>query len=173
MVKRTLAALFLVTSLAGCTAPQPVSSAAPGGWPVYLRWDLVPRWIAWNPPKPDITWPPHDGCAADAIAETLTPGMLIDRFGRDGGSFFSPKGESYAGRAVPYVCRQMDYTIYKVAKPMPVSACKAAPWFGEPGGAIQYGTVSAARDLVAAGQLEIISHAVPGSAGPAPQCGDP
>ena len=100
-------------------------------------------------------------------------GTLIDRFGFETGTFVSPKGESYASRAVPYVCRQMDYRVYSVEKPLSVKECKAAPWFGEPGGAIQYQTAKPVKDLVADGSLKTVSHDPAGSPGPAPQCGRP
>jgi hypothetical protein len=54
-----------------------------------------------------------------------------------------------------------------------VKSCKAAPWFGEPGGAIQVQTTEPAYKLVADGMIEVISHAVGGSGDPAPQCGRP
>lgn len=169
MVRRFVSRLALILSLASCAAPpQPASSPAP--WPDYLRRDLVPRWIS---AAGVVSWPPDDGCAAAPVSETLRPGTLIDRFGRDGGSFFSPKGESFAARAVPYVCRQMDYWVYQVTAPLPVKSCKAAPWFGSNGGATQYETERSAAGLVANGSLKVISDAPGGSPGPAPQCGDP
>jgi hypothetical protein len=98
---------------------------------------------------------------------------MIDRFGSEGGTFFSPRGESYQSRAVPYVCRMMDYRVYRVVKPIAVKSCKAAPWFNEPGGAIQVQTTEPAYKLVAEGKIEVVSHAISGSSGSAPQCGSP
>jgi hypothetical protein len=161
------------TAATAAAAPAGPASAAPAGFPANLRWGLVPKWIHWVDAKAQIDWPPNDGCAAAPVAQSLTTGQMIDRFGSEGGTFFSPQGESYRARAVPYVCTQMDYRVYRVVKPVAVKSCKAAPWFGEPGGAIQVQTADPAYKLVADGEIEVVSHAVGGSGGPAPQCGRP
>jgi Tuberculosis necrotizing toxin len=184
-MKRIVRSLFIAVSLFGVashppvraqtatTLPVAVGNTAPAGFPANLRWSLVPKWIQWADAKAQISWPPNDGCESAPVAQSLTPGEMIDRFGSEGGTFFSPKGESYRSRAVPYVCTQMDYRVYRVVKPLAVKSCKAAPWFGEPGGAIQVQTADPAYKLVAEGILEVVSHAVGGSGGPAPQCGRP
>ena len=61
------------------------------------------------------------------MSMTLAPGSLIDRFGSEGGTFFSPKGESFDARATPYGCPQMDYRAYREVKPIAAKMCKAAP----------------------------------------------
>ena len=149
------------------------ADAPPPGFPANLRYDLVPKWIKWVTDKAEISWPPNDGCAAAPIAQSLTRGQMIDRFGGEFGTFFSPRGESFRSRAVPYVCTQMDYRVYRVVKPIAIKSCKAAPWFGEPGGAVQVQTAVPANKLVADGMIEQVSHATGGSSGAAPQCGRP
>jgi hypothetical protein len=67
----------------------------------------------------------------------------------------------------------MDYRIYKVDKPIPVKKCKAAPWFNEPGGAVQYQTPDPAYKLLAGGSIETVAYDAGGSAGAAPQCKRP
>jgi Tuberculosis necrotizing toxin len=180
LMKRFLPALFLAFSLLGVSHPEPSRAqsaaevgGAPAGFPANLRWELVPKWIKWADAKADISWPPNDGCAAAPVAQSLAGGEMIDRFGSEGGTFFSPRGESYRSRAVPYVCRQMDYRVYRVVKPIAVKSCKAASWFGEPGGAIQVQTTEPAFKLVADGKIEVVSYAAGGSGGAAPQCGRP
>jgi hypothetical protein len=158
---------------AAATAAPAAPTAEPAGFPANLRWDLVPKWIQWADNKAQISWPPNDGCATAPVAQSLTPGQMIDRFGSEGGTFFSPRGESYRSRAVPYVCRQMDYRVYRVMKPIAVKSCKAAPWFGEPGGAIQVQTADPAYKLVAEGAIKVVSYDAGGSSGPDPQCGRP
>jgi hypothetical protein len=173
-IRSLLIGLALLAGVSACQpAPQRLSQAtspAPAGWPGNLRWDLVPRWIAWANDKATISWPPNDGCAAAPVAEALPAGTLIDRFGSEGGSFFSPKGESYRSRAVPYVCQAMEYRVYQVLKTLPVKACKAAPWFGEPGGAEQFQTADPAFKLEASSTIRVVTFVPPG-ASPAPQCG--
>lgn len=159
---------FLAAGLAGC-APQPPAApaqAAPN-LPANLRTDLYPQWIDG---KGQITWPPNDGCAAAPVSVTLPAGTLIDRFGSEGGRFFSPRGASYAARAVPYVCSKMVYTVYRLDKPLHAMACKAAAWFGEPGGATQYETDDPAYKLRAAGAIEVVPSDSGGHAGAASPC---
>jgi len=185
---RALRYLFVSVSLIGfaCTAPvgaqtgataQPAAGQAalgsPAGFPANLRWELVPKWIQWVEAKAQISWPPNDGCESAPVPRSLAGGEMIDRFGSEGGTFFSPRGESYRSRAVPYVCAQMDYRVYRVVKPIAVKSCKAAPWFGEPGGAVQVQTTAPAYKLVADGMIEMVSYAAGGSGGPTPQCGRP
>jgi hypothetical protein len=166
-----LRSALLALVLAGPTAAAFAEDGAPPDFPTNLRWDLVPTWIGWASPKAAVSWPPNDGCAAAAEARTLAPGALIDRFGSQSGTFFSLKGESFQARAVPYVCRQMDYRIYRVLKPLPVKACKVAPWFNEPGGAEQVQTAEPAYRLVESGSLKVVIYVAGGSRGPSPQCG--
>jgi len=176
---RLFASVLLALALLGPAQFAPVTQSAlaasppPSGWPANLRWDLVPKWIQWAADKATITWPPNDGCAAAPVAEAVPVGALIDRFGSEGGTFFSPRGESFASRAVPYVCNQMDYRVYKVLKALPVKACKAAPWFDEPGGAKQVQSADPAYKLVAAGTIVAETYEVGGGTGPYPQCGRP
>jgi hypothetical protein len=185
-MKQFAGPLFIATALLAlgpvppaCGQPPAATQVAaavatpPSGFPANLRWDLVPKWIRWADAKIQIDWPPNDGCASAPVTRSLAPGALIDRFGSEGGSFFTPKGESYAARSVPYVCRQMDYRVYRVLKPLAVRACKAAPYFGEPGGADQVQTADPAYKLVAEGSLEVVSYASGGHGGPAPQCERP
>jgi hypothetical protein len=173
-MKSPIRSLFLALALFGAAQTAPATAdAPPPGFPANLRYDLVPKWIKWVADKAQISWPPNDGCAAEPVAQSLTSGQMIDRFGSEFGTFFSPRGESFRARAVPYVCPQMDYRVYRVVKPIAVKSCKAAPWFDEPGGAVQVQTADPANKLVAAGMIEQVSYAAGGSSGPAPQCGRP
>lgn len=178
-MKHLLRSFAVLAALVGCAVvpPPPMRTAtpetAPAGFPANLRWDLVPRWIKWDPPTATVSWPKDDGCAGAPVARTLAPGVLLDRFGDEGGTFLSPKGQSFASRAVPYVCDQMDYWVYRVRKPLPVKTCPAAAWFGEPGGAIQDQIAEPVYKLEANGSLTAISYVPGGSKGPFPQCGAP
>ena len=176
MMKHLFRSLAVVILLASCapTPQAPVRTAGPPpGFPANLRWDLVPRWIQWNPSNATIDWPPNDGCAAAPVAEKVPVEAMIDRFGSDHGSFFSPKGASFASRATPYVCKEMDYTVYRVLKATPAEACRAAPWFDEPGGAGQMKSSEPAEKLVSDKFIRVVSHVAGGGSGPFPQCGSP
>jgi len=171
-MKSFLRTVIAVLAIVAVPMVAHAASPAPSEWPANLRWDLVPRWIQWANGKANISWPPNDGCAERPHNETIPVGAELDRFGSEGGTFFSPKGESFRGRAVPYVCKQMDYRVYRVLKPIPVKACKAAPWFDEPGGAKQVQTAEPAFKLLAAGAIQAVEYDVGGSDRPSPLCGD-
>jgi hypothetical protein len=180
MTKRLICSLLLALALLGPTHLTPAraqttqaTNTPPSGWPANLQWTLVPKWIQWVADKAMISWPPNDGCAAAPVTATLPVGTLIDRFGSEGGTFFSPKGESFDSRAVPYVCKMMDYRVYRVEQPLQVKRCKAAPWFGEPGGAVQVQAADPAYKLVAGGTIKMVSYEPGGSSNPYPQCGRP
>lgn len=151
---------------AACQVQQAATTTAPT-LPPYLRQDLYPKWIDDNA---QIKWPPNDGCAAAPVSETLAVGTLIDRFGSENGSFFSPKGESFAARAMPYVCSKMVYTMYRVTRLLHVAACKAAPWFDEPGGAMQFQTDDPAFKLRESGAIEVVPGDSAGNANAASPC---
>lgn len=148
---------------------QPQQAAAPT-LPPYLRQDLYPKWVD---DKAQIKWPPQNGCAGAPVSETLAVGTLIDRFGSEGGTFFSPKGESFDARAVPYVCSKMAYTVYRVDKPLHVMDCKAAPWFNEPGGAEQFQTDDPAFKLRESGAIKVVPGDSAGNASAASPCKGP
>ncbi len=94
-------------------------------------------------------WPPNRGFI-DFTTEPLSIGKEIDRFGGkivngkffDDGTFASPLGASFEGRALPSYYLTNPKIIkrkYKVIKEIPnVKKGPAAPWFGQPGKGTQY-----------------------------------
>jgi hypothetical protein len=166
-----LAGLLSLDLLGACEAPPsaPIAAAtAAPTLPPTLRQDLYPAWVDAGG---TIKWPPHDGFAANPTSATLPPGTMIDRFGSENGTFFSPQGEGFDARALPYVCTMMAYTVYRVALPVHVLAGKAAPWFGEPGGAEQYETDAPAFKLRESGSLQVVTGDSGGTGKPAAPCG--
>lgn len=157
---RRIAALFLL-ALAGCaTAPAgspPVGSAA-SALPAGARPDLSKKWVE----NGSFRWPPRDGFDGPVTYLVLPEGVLLDRFGSDYGRFFSPKGASFDARALPTVCPDLTYSVFRVTAPLPVRIGAAAPWFDESGGATQVQTDASAAQLLADGTLRRVK------AGPAP-----
>ena len=143
--------IWLLMAMLTACAMSPPPAPVPADFPPTLRTDLYPKWVD---SQNHITWPPDDGCASPAVPITLPPGMVIDRFGSEGGNFFSAPDQSFAARAMPYICPRMAYTVYRVKQPIPAQACPAAPWFGEPGGAPQFKTAQNVAGLLAAGIIE-------------------
>lgn len=126
--------------LAGCSVAPTGTTTPPDG----ARPGLDAKWFAADGYK----WPANDGFSKDPVYVVLEPGMLLDRFGSEGGRFFSPKGAAFGARALPTVCAELVYSVYQVQRPLPVRIGAAAPWFDEQGGATQLMTDATAAQLV-------------------------
>jgi len=143
-VRARTASVFLLLGIAGCAVPD----AAP--LPPDMRPTLNRKWTD-APGR--IRWPEQYDFAGLPVPVVLPPGMLIDRFGSDRGTFFSPKGAPFTGRAMPYISAVWPDATYEVLRPVLVRTGTAAPWCDEPGGATQFKTDAAADWLVADGTL--------------------
>src|SRR5690242_831539 len=143
VMRRLLAALVLVLASIGVAQAECYP-------PWNARQDLR---AVWYTPDCRYQFPPRDGFAGAAHMVWLKPGTMLDRFGSPGGAFLAPADASYMGRAVPYDRLKMAYYRYEVLRPLRVAAGKAAPWFDQPGGGIQYKTGRKIAELVAAGYL--------------------
>jgi hypothetical protein len=107
------------------------------------RPDLDEKWVRedgslrWPDGKEAGTLP--DGFVKPPHRDVLEAGTRLDRYGaEEGGLFLSPAGTPYGARALPYDASKMPYNQYVVVKPLPVAAGRAAPWFDQPGGGVQY-----------------------------------
>jgi hypothetical protein len=120
----------------------------------YLPWNARPDLrMMWVQKDCRYSFPRRDGFAGRSKTIVLRPGTVIDRFGSPGGNFLAPADASYMGRAVPYDRLKMPYYRYQVVKPLRVQAGKAASWFDQPGGGIQYKTAKRVQVLVDSGHL--------------------
>jgi hypothetical protein len=165
---RLTALSLAILLIAGCAAKgpgAPMTAAGAGayqcrhtGSPPKLRTDLPPSSYTADH---QLNWPKDDGFDPPKLKVTILPGELVDRFGDTCGSFLSPEGASYRGRALPYQCQGYAYTVYRVLKPLPVIIGTAAPAFGEPGGAVQLKTADLVDQLLAEGMLEKVTDAPP------------
>jgi hypothetical protein len=86
---------------------------------------------------------------------TLPVGRKVDRFGGEGGNYFSPLGAPYIERALPpYNLDNFDgdypnnYHVYEVTKELPVTLGPVAPWFEQPGMGTQFTHPLNMSDLV-------------------------
>ena len=102
----------------------------------------------WVDKAGNIIWPPNRGLDGEAVIETLKPGTRIDRYGFECGTFVSPEGIPYQSRALAPGTENKPYNVYEVIKPIEVHAGKIAPWFGEPGGGIQYELKLSVKKLI-------------------------
>lgn len=105
-------------------------------------------------------FPRNDGFADGFTEFDMVPGQVIDRFGSNGGRFFSPFGAPFAGRALPPSnldtldpAHPFGYHVFRVIKSFTVRAGTAAPWFGQPGGGLQYFSPSMNADQLIAGDF--------------------
>jgi hypothetical protein len=158
---------LVLLMLAGCVAPQratqattPTTAASTPLPPLAapFRPDLDPKW---RDGTGAVRWPGDDGFAAVPVLLVLQPGMLIDRFGKETGRFFSPKGAGYGQRALPYICAGYPYHVYRIDRPLLAWTGKAAPWFDQPGGATQLETDASVAQLMADGTLTAVNDNTP------------
>jgi hypothetical protein len=103
-------------------------------------------------------WPEHYGFAGPPLSFTLPADTMLDRFGGNNGNFLSPAGAPFAARSIPYVCKGYPYTEYRVAQPLQVKIGPAAPWFGEPGYAVQVQTDKTVQNLLDAHVIVPVDH---------------
>lgn len=83
-------------------------------------------------------YPPNDGRIGIAENVTVESGTILSRYGYYKGKFFANETDSFEQRALPRTTNQNKYHRYRVKKPLLAKKAKIAPWFGEPGGGIQY-----------------------------------
>ena len=84
-------------------------------------------------------WPPNEGFKGVPEEITLHPGTIIDRYGDPGGSFVAPQGIPFEERSLPpgFINKEL-HTYEVIADIHGVKAGIAAPWFGQPGGGVQF-----------------------------------
>jgi nicrotizing toxin Mtb-like protein len=106
-------------------------------------------------------YPRNNGFADGFARFQMVPGQVIDRFGGNGGSFFSPFGSPFEERALPPSSLDtidpaypFGYHVFRVRQSFIVEAGIAAPWFGQPGGGLQYHSSVNANALLAGGFLQ-------------------
>lgn len=135
--------------LNGATVMVPLSfvSQALGAEVKYIR---ISKWLD---QKGNIIWPDDYGFEGNPVKVLLQPGMLIDRYGSEYGTFVCPEGVPYEMRSLAPGSENKPYNIYRVLKPIEVMAGEIAPWFGQPGGGTQYMFDRSIFDLIEAGIL--------------------
>jgi hypothetical protein len=95
---------------------------------------------------------------------TIPNGTYVDRFGGYNSTFVSPVGTLYEQRAIPpsnLVRRGVNGSIYYkflTLRPIDVENGTIAPWYGQPGGGIQYVLPVGTADLVNDGWLHEEAH---------------
>jgi hypothetical protein len=103
-----------------------------------------------------IAWPSNNGFAGQPQPTVLRPGTQVDRFGFDGGRFVAPNGTPIGQRSLAPGTTDKPYRVFEVTNRLVVQRGPAVPWFGQPGGGIQYYLPASVEDLVSAGYLRRI-----------------
>jgi RHS repeat-associated protein len=108
-----------------------------------------------NPWTGKLKYPSNDGFLGTPETRMLQPGEVVDRYGGTGNNsrFVSPEGTPIDTRSLPNNTNLNLYERYQVVKPFSVQSGVAAPWFGQPGGGIQYNTVIPIQTLIKQGYL--------------------
>jgi RHS repeat-associated protein len=101
-------------------------------------------------------WPPNRGFMGSPTRGVLKPGTRIDRYGSELGTFASPAGTPFGARALPPHAASAPLRQYEVLQPLPTRSGTAAPWFGQPGGGMQYEFAQPIETLIEQGFLRRI-----------------
>lgn len=105
----------------------------------------------------EICWPPNYGFKDSPCSQVLSPGTRIDRYGTEAGRFASPEGTPFEVRSLPAESANSPYSVYEVVSPVDVQAGEIAPWFGQPGGGVQYMFHSSFTELLEQGAIRKVS----------------
>jgi hypothetical protein len=108
-----------------------------------------------NPWTGKDIYPANDGFAGEINSLTLKSGDVVDRYGgtTDRSRFLSPQGTPIEARSLPSDTNLNLYDKFQVVRSFPVQSGTVAPWFGQPGGGIQYNTQIPINVLVNRGYL--------------------
>lgn len=82
----------------------------------------------------------------------LETGLVVDRFGADGGRLLHPAGTTFPQRSQPP--SELDEALpdyglraFRVVRPVEVRAGRVAPWFGQPGGGLMFQLADVSNDI--------------------------
>lgn len=104
--------------------------------------------VTGDPDRPtDWIWPDNAGAVPGSERVVVpAPGMRIDRIGSEGGDFFTEPGTPFSQRSLPPDRLELELKEWEVRAEHPelaggsvrLEASEVAPWFGQPGGGVQY-----------------------------------
>lgn len=109
-------------------------------------------------PDGSYVWPDNDGFLGEISNITLEPGTKVDRYGSFTGTYVAPEGIPIENRALKPGTEKGGYAIFKINKPINVQSGRIAPWFGQPGGGIQYQFYKKIKDLIGDGFINVIDY---------------
>ena len=84
-------------------------------------------------------YPPHNGAIHWSNRRTKLPvGTVIDRYGNPKGRYVSPYETPIDYSSLIMAKMSGEYHVYEVVTAISAEESFIAPWFGQPGGGIQY-----------------------------------
>jgi len=93
---------------------------------------------AWRNPEDSTRWPANNGAVGEPKPIALETGTRFDRYGTNNGSYGAPESTPFGDRALAPGSEKEPYKVFEVIKQLPAEAAENAPWFGQPGGGIQF-----------------------------------
>ncbi|GKZ71279.1 hypothetical protein AnigIFM60653_008088 [Aspergillus niger] len=135
----------------------PLGGLCPKDW--LCTWA---NWTDYGFNTDGLVYAPNKGFNGCPKNVTLEVGTLVDRFGREDGSYLAPVNTSYAQRSIgPSSLNKYDnsplynYWLFEVMEPFEALGGEILPWDGQPGGGWQwYANVT---QLLIDGKLQLVT----------------
>ncbi|MCV7225190.1 TNT domain-containing protein [Mycolicibacterium komossense] len=125
-------------------APLPIGSLQFVGYDPTYNNQIKPNGDGLTYPDDNNPSKPYAIPGTVVSGVVLPAGTSVGRFGYPGGSYLAPSGTYFAQLSLPPSSAVAPYFSYVVADPtrLPVGysieQSQVAPWFGQPGGGVQY-----------------------------------
>lgn len=138
----------------------------------YLKYkSIFDDEVYYNQRNGAINWPDNDGFVVDTIKnKRLSEGTYFKRYGGNSGEFLGNTADSFESRSLaPHsdpAINNVEIHYYELIEDTEFTTGKAAPWFGQPGGADQFvkykidGTKYTIQELEAEGILIDITNLI-------------
>jgi len=110
-----------------------------------------------NPWNGKYKYPENGGALGEWTDKTLQIGEKVDRFGNEEGTYFSPEGTPIENRSL-HPLSNRNHNSYEIMKPFNVQSSTVAPYYGQPGGGIQYRSNTSILDLLKGGYIRWIKY---------------
>jgi hypothetical protein len=131
---------YALEEITGLPNPKDVADLVKTGKQAVKHIDDTVQATGKAVPQTKINWPANNGFKGVVAKKVLRQGEIVDRLGdAERGLFVSPDGTPFPQRSLPANYQtQKTYHRYKILQPIEVESGEIAPYFGQPGGGIQY-----------------------------------
>jgi hypothetical protein len=111
-----------------------------------------------NPWTGNKIYPSNNGFKGQPTFIELQPGQIIDRYGNEIGRFFAPEGTPIGSRSLHPSTNTDLYNAFEIIKPFSVQSGIAVPFYGQPGGGVQYYSPLNTQQLINQGYIMRIKY---------------